>query len=138
MSLGEVSERTQPENVVGERVWNMRDPVPANTPRDNPVRVERRIPYDAIITRAQFSADRAAQNAMGVQFGVVGGETFENLLVPQDPQVTGGYAAMDENPVDPELMLEVEEGTEILAQYVNNDPNNPHFAKSIIYVSEVE
>jgi len=127
-----------------EGVFPMSSEVPADTSRigDNYV-VEYEVPYDAVLTRVIVESNESAQGGLGFQLTRADGadrfipEGGEGRTVGTDPEEPK-MLSIPTSPVEFNPGIRFNEGSEVRAQYQNNDPNDSHYATVITVLEPVE
>lgn len=112
-----------------QRQIEMSRSVPAGTSDDDPVKSERKIPFDGNIVVYTVGWPDGAQNLVGVKL-----ERDGTKLFPGNPD--DEYIAANDFTTDFPLVAEVESGDIITSKFINNDATNAHFINAIATVQE--
>lgn len=96
------------------------------------------VPYDARVTRVVMECDSASQQGLGVKVGTGGGETWipggGEIKISSDDPESPEFMTIPSQPIELRPNTVVNSGNPIKAQYVNNDPNNPHWATVVAFL----
>lgn len=111
-------------------VYEFSTDVPADTPLENPIEVERDVPQDGWITSIIVGWPDGADNRVGVG---VGTETGENLF-PRNKEDQFIAANSFTSPFD--VRVEVSEDDTLVARYMNHDTDNDHFVNVFVTIEE--
>lgn len=120
--------------VNGNRVypWNFSATIDADTPRDDPIAVGQEFNYNGIIREVVLGWSEGSQQAVGIQLRSAEGEKF----IPRNEDAD--YIALDDHVLTVPLNVEFEAGDVFEARYINNDPEEPHYANVLAIAEEVE
>jgi len=99
------------------------------------------VPYDARVSRVVIECDDAAQQGLGVKIGTGGGETWipggGGIKIGSSTTESPEFMTIPTRPITVRPNTTVNSGNPIRAQYVNNDPNNPHWATVVVFLREM-
>lgn len=111
-------------------VYEFSEDVPAGTPIEEPVEIERDVPKDGWITSIIVGWPDGADNLVGVGVGTETGET----IFPRNKQ--DSYVAANDFTQPFDVRMEVSKDDTLVAKYVNNDSANDHFVNVFVTIEE--
>lgn len=104
--------------------------IPANTMQAEPLVVERKLPFNCILSQVVIGWPNGANNLVGIKVRTGEGEK----LFPRDPD--SEFVAANGFTGTFPLRETLREGTELEAVLVNNDSSNSHFVNVIPTIVE--